>query len=209
LSSLWSSSLRIVIPITGNAEADRLLEAEPLALMLGMLLDQQVPMEWAFIGPYRLRERLGGTLDAATIAAMDPASLETVFKQKPALHRFPAAMAKRTQALCQHLVEHYDGHAESVWAETSSGSELLRELCQLPGYGDEKARIFLALLAKRLGIRPPGWEEAAAPFSDSSPRSVADIDSPEALQQVRDWKHAQKAKGARRTPPRGKDPERS
>ena len=184
-----------MIPITGNAEADRLLEAEPFALMLGMLLDQQVPMEWAFIGPYRLRERLGGTLDPATIATMDPAAVEAVFREKPALHRFPAAMAKRAQALGQHLVEHYDGHAESVWAGVASGDELLARLRQLPGYGDEKARIFLALLAKRLGIRPRGWEQAAAPFSDPVPRSVADIDSPEAFQQVREWKRVQKAKG--------------
>ncbi|MGH8883947.1 MAG: HhH-GPD-type base excision DNA repair protein [Egibacteraceae bacterium] len=184
-----------MIPLTGNAEADRLLEAEPLALMLGMLLDQQVPMEWAFIGPYRLRERLGGTLDAAAIAATDPAALEAVFREKPALHRFPAAMAKRAQALCQHLVERYGGRAEGVWVDVASGDELLKRLCQLPGYGDEKARIFLALLAKRLGVRPEGWERAAAPFSDPTPRSVADIDSPEALQRVREWKRAQKAKG--------------
>jgi uncharacterized HhH-GPD family protein len=184
-----------VLPLTGNAEADRLLETEPLALMLGMLLDQQVPMEWAFIGPYRLRERLGGTLDAASIAAMDPAKLEAVFKEKPALHRFPGTMAKRAQALCQHLTERYDGCAENVWADVGSGDELLRRVRQLPGYGDEKARIFLALLAKRLGVRPEGWEEAAAPFSDPTPRSVADIDSPEALQRVREWKRAQKASG--------------
>lgn len=184
-----------MIPITGNVEADRLLETEPFALMLGMLLDQQVPMEWAFIGPYRLRERLGGTLDAAAIATMDPADVEAVFREKPALHRFPGAMAKRAQALSQHLVAHYDGRAENVWAGVATGDELLGRLRQLPGYGDEKARIFLALLAKRLGVGPRGWEEAAAPFSDPTPRSVADIDSPEALQQVREWKRAQKARG--------------
>jgi uncharacterized HhH-GPD family protein len=184
-----------VLPLTGNAEADRLLEVSPLALMLGMLLDQQVPMEWAFIGPYRLRERLGGTLDATAIAAMDPADLEAAFREKPALHRFPGAMAKRAQALCQHLVEWYGGRAEAVWADATNGDELLRRLRQLPGYGDEKARIFLALLAKRFGVQPVGWENAAAPFSDPTPRSVADIDSPEALQRVREWKRAQKAKG--------------
>jgi len=184
-----------VIAVTGNPEADQLLETEPLALMLGMLLDQQVPMEWAFIGPYRLRERLGGRLDAAAIAALDPADLDAAFREKPALHRFPGAMAKRAQALAQHLVERYDGRAGDIWAEVTSGDELLRRLRELPGFGDEKARIFLALLAKRLGVRPPGWEEAAAPFSDSTPRSVADIDSPEALQRVREWKRAQKAKG--------------
>lgn len=188
-----------MIPVTGDPEADRLLEACPLALMIGMLLDQQVPMEWAFIGPYRLRERLGGTLDEAAIATMDPADLEAVFRQKPALHRFPGAMATRVHALARHLVEQYGGRAENVWGDVTSGDELLRRLRELPGFGDEKARIFLALLAKRLGVQPPGWEEAAAPFSDSTPRSVADIDSPEALHQVREWKRAQKAKGRTKT----------
>jgi uncharacterized HhH-GPD family protein len=183
------------LPITGDPEADRLLVDDPLALMIGMLLDQQVPMEWAFAGPLKLRERLGGRLDAAQIAAADPAELEVVFKGPPAVHRFPGSMAKRTQALCQHLVDHYEGDAAAVWAGVDDGRALLRRVKELPGYGVEKAKIFTALLAKRFDVRPAGWEEAAAPFSDDAPRSVADIDSAEALQSVRAWKKTMKAKG--------------
>ncbi|MGH8905539.1 MAG: HhH-GPD-type base excision DNA repair protein [Egibacteraceae bacterium] len=188
----------MTIHVTGDPAADELLSTDSLALVIGMLLDQQVPMEWAFKGPYRLRERLGG-LDAAKIADMDPADLETVFKEKPALHRYPGAMAKRVHALCQHLIEHHGGDAARVWTDARTGEELLTRVGALPGYGQEKARIFVALLAKRLGVRPPGWQEAAGPFADTTPRSVADIDSPEALQRVREWKRAQKAKGKQKT----------
>jgi uncharacterized HhH-GPD family protein len=187
----------MTIPVTGDPTADELLTHDPLALLIGLLLDQQVPMEWAFKGPYRLRERLG-SLDAAKIASIDPAKLESVFKQKPALHRFPAAMAKRVHALCQHIVEHYGGDAARMWTEAHAGEELLAGIQALPGYGEEKARILVALLAKRFGVRPPGWEEAAGPFADDTPRSVADIDSPEALARVREWKRAQKAKGKKK-----------
>ncbi len=184
------------MPVTGDPEADQLLVDDPLARLIGMLLDQQVPMEWAFRGPYTLRERLGAgsRLDATTIAAMPPADVETVFRAKPALHRYPASMGKRTHALCQHLVEEYGGDAASVWRDAGDGAQLYQRLRALPGYGDEKAKIFLAILGKRLGVAPPGWEEAAAPFSDATPRSVADIDSPEAFRRVREWKTAQKAK---------------
>ncbi|HEX2026846.1 MAG TPA: HhH-GPD-type base excision DNA repair protein [Nitriliruptorales bacterium] len=181
--------------ITGDPEADRLLSEDPLALVIGMLLDQQVPMEWAFVGPYRLRERLGGHLDARGIAEMDEAELETVFRQKPSLHRFPESMARRTHALCAFLIERYGGDAAALWRTADSGAELLDRLRELPGYGDEKARILVALLAKRLGVAPAGWQEAAAPFGDDTPRSVADIDSPEALERVREWKRARKARG--------------
>lgn len=183
------------LPVTGDPDADRLLVTDPLALLIGMLLDQQVPMEWAFRGPARLAERLGGRLDAAAIAAMDPDELEAVFRATPALHRFPAAMARRTQELCAHVVERYDGDAGRIWRGVRSGDALYQRLRQLPGYGDEKARIFLAILAKRLGRRPAGWEAAAAPFSDDQPRSVADIGSAEDLQAVRAWKKARKAAG--------------
>ncbi|MCD9623420.1 HhH-GPD-type base excision DNA repair protein [Rhabdothermincola salaria] len=182
------------IPVTGDPEADRLLVTDPLALLIGMLLDQQVPMEWAFKGPLTLSQRLDG-LDAAAIAAMDPDALVEVFVTKPALHRYPAAMARRTHELCQFLTEHYDGDAAKVWKGVRSGDELYRRLRELPGYGEEKAKIFMAILAKRLGKAPAGWEAAAAPFSDDVPRSVADISSPEALLKVREWKKAQKAKG--------------
>ena len=182
-----------VVPVTGNPEADQLLTEEPLALMIGMLLDQQVPMEWAFGAPLRLRERLDGRLDAAEIATLDPDRLEAVFRGPPALHRFPGAMGKRTQALCQMLVDDYRGDAAQVWANVDTGAELLGRLKALPGFGGEKARIFAALLAKRFGVRPPGWEEATAPFSDDQPRSVADIDSAESLARVRAWKKLMKA----------------
>lgn len=181
--------------VTGDPEADRLLTEDPLALLIGMLLDQQVPMEWAFQGPARLAERLGGELDAAAIASMDPAELDRIFRERPAIHRFPTAMAKRVHGVCRYLLERYAGQAERVWTEATSGQELFERVRALPGFGDEKARIFVALLGKRLGVQPQGWEEASAPFSDDTPRSVADIDSRETLAQVRAWKRAQKARG--------------
>lgn len=184
-----------VLPVTGDPEADQLLVEDPLARLIGMLLDQQVPMEWAFASPLRLRERLGGRLDAAHIAAMPAEELDAAFKGPPALHRFPGSMAARTQQLCQHLVDHHGGDAEAVWRGVEDGKELRRRLLALPGFGSEKARIFLALLAKRFGIRPQGWEEAAAPFSDDKKRSVADIDSAEALLEVRAFKKLKKAEG--------------
>jgi len=183
------------LPVTGDADADALLATDPLALLIGMLLDQQVPMEWAFRGPLSLKARLGTNLDAGAIAAMPVDDLVAVFSAKPALHRFPGSMAKRTHALCTHIVEHYDGDAANIWAGAGSGDELLARLSDLPGFGKEKAKIFLALLAKRFGVKPAGWEQAAAPFSDSTPRSVADIASPETLARVREWKRAQKAQG--------------
>jgi uncharacterized HhH-GPD family protein len=181
--------------ITGDAEADQLLHDDPLALLLGMLLDQQVPMEWAFASPAKLRSRLGGALDASELAAMDADAVEAVFKERPALHRFPGSMAKRAHDLCRLLVAEYGGEAANVWAGVASGDELLARLKALPGFGGEKAKIFLAVLAKRLGVRPPGWEAAAAPFSDDVRRSVADADSPAHLEEVRAFKKAMKAAG--------------
>ncbi len=172
-----------------------MLARDPLALLLGMMLDQQVPMEWAFASPAKLAARLGGSLDAAVIADMETEKLEAAFKEKPALHRYPGSMARRAQELCRHLVEDYDGSAERLWIDAATGADLLERLSALPGFGPEKARIFLAVLAKRRRIRPPGWEEAAAPFSDDQPRSVADVTSPETLQEVRAFKQAKKAAG--------------
>ena len=186
------------LAVTGDEDADRLVNTSPLALLLGMLLDQQIPMEWAFIGPHRLAERLGTELDAQDISDSDPDDFAALVSSKPALHRFPGSMAKRMQAMCRHLVDVYDGDAAAVWADAATGEELFQRLRALPGYGDEKARILMAVLAKRFGVRPEGWETRAAPFSDDEPRSVADIDSPEALQRVRAWKKAQKAKGKRK-----------
>jgi uncharacterized HhH-GPD family protein len=181
--------------VTGDPEADHLNNTNPLALLISMLLDQQVPMEWAFLSPWRLQERLGGRLDAAEIATHDPEAFVAMFKGPPALHRFPGSMGKRVQALCAHIVEHHGGDAADVWRGASTGEELFARVRALPGFGDEKARIFTALLAKRVGIRPQGWEEQAGPFADDTPRSVADIDSPEAFGRVRAWKQEQRAKG--------------
>jgi uncharacterized HhH-GPD family protein len=180
--------------ITGDPHADQLLHDEPLALLLGMLFDQQVPMEWAFASPAKLKERLGH-LDAVKIAEMDPDAFLAACTEKPAIHRFPGSMGKRAFELCTVIAEQYDGDAAKVWHGAATGGELLARLEALPGFGKEKARIFLAVLAKRLGIRPSGWEDAAAPFSDSVRRSVADADSPDHLQEVRAFKKAMKAKG--------------
>jgi len=182
------------MPITGDPAADEFLVTDPLALVIGMLLDQQVPMEWAFKGPSTLRDRLGG-LDATRIAAMPPEELEAVFKQKPALHRYPGSMAKRTHALCVHLVDEYDGDAANLWTGVDDPRVLFDRIRALPGYGEEKAKIFLAILGKRLHAAPQGWETVAAPFGDATPRSAADVDSAESLARVREWKKAQKAKG--------------
>lgn len=183
------------LAVTGDPDTDRLLNTDPLALVLGMLLDQQVPMEWAFASPARLQERLGGHLDAGRIATMEPDDLLTAFKGPPALHRFPGSMAKRAQALCAHLVEHHGGDAADVWEGAADAADLFRRVRALPGFGDEKAKIFTALLAKRFGVRPAGWEEHAGPFADPEPRSVADIDGPESLARVRAWKQERKRAG--------------
>ena len=180
------------IPITGNDEADQLLVDDPLALLLGMLLDQQVPMEWAFTGPHTLRQRLGH-LDPGKIAAMPVEDFVDVCRQKPAIHRFPKSMGERAHAVCEHVVEHYDGHTERIWSDGADGQTVYDRLRAVPGYGDEKTKIFIAILAKRFGITPEGWEAAAGPFADDTPRSVADVSSEEALMQVRQWKKAKKA----------------
>jgi uncharacterized HhH-GPD family protein len=176
--------------VTGDPEADALLGTDPLALLIGMLLDQQVPMERAFRSPYDLKERLGGRLDAVEIAETDADELARLFRGPPALHRFPGSMAARTQALCRVLVEEYDGRADQIWTAATTGQELFANLRRLPGFGEQKARIFLALLAKRLGVTPPGWQEAAGPYAAAGYFSVADIDSAEALARVREHKRA-------------------
>ena len=178
---------------TDDPEADRLLAEEPLALLTGMLLDQQVPMEWAFKAPALLKERLGGRLDCAEIAAMDPEKLRAVFSERPALHRYPGSMAERVHALCVALVDDYGGDAEKLWTGVDSGDELLARLKSLPGFGDQKARIFLALLAKRLGVTPAGWQQAAGTYGTPGYFSIADVDGPESLAKVREYKQAKKA----------------
>ncbi|MEU0842537.1 HhH-GPD-type base excision DNA repair protein [Streptomyces sp. NPDC005962] len=175
-------------------EADALLARSPLALLTGMLLDQQVPMEWAFTGPYTIARRLGADdLDAQEIAAYDPERFAELLSEKPAVHRYPGSMAKRVQQLCQYLVEHYDGDAAAVWRDVPTGAELLKRLNALPGYGKQKSQIFLALLGKRFGVRPEGWREAAGPYGEEgSYRSVADITGPESLDKVRSYKQQMK-----------------
>lgn len=160
------------LPFTEDDDANRLLATDPLALLIGMLLDQQFPMERAFLSPKLLADRLKGTLDAGAIAAMDPEELVTAFRGPPALHRFPGSMAKRTQALCGHLVEHYEGDAGSLWRTAETGTELYRRLKALPGFGEAKARIFVAVVGKRLEEGPAGWQEAAADWP-----SIADVDA--------------------------------
>ncbi len=187
-------TMKGTLAVTGDPDADHLLNTDPLAVLIGMLLDQQVPMEWAFASPLKLQERLGGRLDAAAIAAMPLEDLEAAFKGPPALHRFPGSMAKRTQQLCQHLVDDYGGNPETLWNGVA-GPELFDRLHALPGFGGEKAKIFLALLVKRFGVRADGWEEPARPFSDATHRSVADVDSPASLLEVRAFKKMMKAKG--------------
>lgn len=149
-------------------------------------------MEWAFQGPLRLSERLGG-LDAAAIARMDPDELEAACRQTPAVHRFPGSMAKRIQALCQALVEDHDGRAEQVWQDVDTGTQLLRRLKALPGFGDQKARIFLALLAKQCGVTPEGWQDAAVEYGQPGYRSIADVVDAGSIERVREFKRARKA----------------
>ena len=175
-------------------QANQLLEDEPLALLIGMLLDQQIPMEKAFTSPDVLRERMGGTLDARTIADYDPAAFEALFREPPALHRFPAAMAKRVQALAAVLVERYDGDARSLWADARSGRDLVERVGALPGFGEQKAKIFTALLGKQYGVQPRGWRAASGEFGDRNVhRSVADVVDTDSLKAVRAYKQQMKA----------------
>ena len=191
----------MALPFTDDEEANRLLAEEPFALLTGMLLDQQVPMEWAFHSPYVLKQRLGGRLDPAQIAAMDPDELIEVFSKPTSLHRFPKAMAARTQDLATQLVDRYGGDAEKVWSGAETGQQVYANLKALPGFGEQKARVFVALLGKRLGIQPPGWQEAAGAYGQPGWFSVADIDGPESLAKVREHKKAVKAQAKAKKSP--------
>ncbi|MGW4593773.1 HhH-GPD-type base excision DNA repair protein [Streptomyces sp. NPDC004457] len=185
----------VTLHLAQDPAADALLGRSALAALTGMLLDQQIPMEWAFKGPRTIADRLGtDDLDAHEIAAMDPEAFAALLSEKPAVHRYPGSMAKRIQQLCQYLVEHYDGDAEAVWRGVDGGAALLRRLEDLPGFGKQKAQIFLALLGKRLGVAPEGWREAAGAYGEpASFRSVADITGPESLAKVRAHKQEMKA----------------
>jgi len=183
------------LAVTGDDAADHLVNTHPLALLLAMVLDQQIPLEKAFHGPRVLKERMGGTLSVEAIAEADTDELVTIFSRTPALHRFPASMAKRVQEVCRHLITEYGGEAAAVWETAADGRELLARMKAMPGFGDQKAKIFVALVGKRLGAAPRGWAEAAGDYGEAgSFRSVADIDSPEALKQVRAYKQEMKAK---------------
>lgn len=178
-----------LLHFTESEDANRLLATEGLALLIGMLLDQQFPMERAFYGPHLLRERLGEDLDAARIAEKDPEVIEKIFKGPPAIHRFPSSMGKRTQALCQAIVDDYDGRAENIWETASDASELLKRLKELPGFGAAKSRIFVGVLGKRLGLDIDGWEEKAADWP-----SIADVANFDDVAILREQKREMKKK---------------
>ncbi|MBV2366842.1 HhH-GPD-type base excision DNA repair protein [Streptomonospora nanhaiensis] len=187
-----TSSLHLV----QEPEADALLAADPLALLLGMLLDQQVAMEVAFAGPKKIADRMGtDRLDPAAIASADPEEFTALCARPPAVHRFPGSMAGRIQAVCAYLVENYDGDARALWTRGDpDGPEVLRRLKALPGYGDQKARIFLALLGKQFGLAARGWREAAGPYGEEGARrSIADVVDEQTLAEVRAFKKSQKA----------------
>ncbi|MEU8068605.1 MULTISPECIES: HhH-GPD-type base excision DNA repair protein [unclassified Micromonospora] len=184
--------MTLSLPI--DPQANELLGRSPLALLLGMVLDQQVPMEKAFSSPYVLAQRLGHEPDAAELAGYDPEALVEVFARPPALHRFPKAMAARVQEVCRVLVERYDGDPARLWSDVTDGRELLRRVGELPGFGRQKAQIFVALLGKRFGVTPDGWREAAGDYGDADAhRSVADVTDPESLRRVREFKQRMKA----------------
>ncbi|GAA1633156.1 HhH-GPD-type base excision DNA repair protein [Leucobacter chromiireducens] len=180
--------------LVNDPDADRLLSEHPFALLVGMLLDQQVAMELAFSGPLKIQERLG-TVDASALAGADPDDVIAAFTQTPAVHRYPGSMATRTQALAQAVDTEWGGDASRIWTDGDpDGATVLKRLQALPGFGPQKAKIFLALLGKQLGFSGAGWREAAAPYGEAgSFRSVADITSPETLLKVRETKRVAKA----------------
>ncbi|MBF6298191.1 Fe-S cluster assembly protein HesB [Nocardia amamiensis] len=177
-----------------DAEADKLLTEDHFATLLGMLLDQQYPMEHAFRGPKKIADRMGG-FDVHRIAEADPQEFEDLAATPPAIHRYGRSMARRAQELARYVIEHYDGKAENIWtAGDPDGKEVLRRLKDLPGYGEQKAKIFLALLGKQREVRPEGWRAAAGAYGEEgSRRSVADVTDAESLAQVREFKKQAKA----------------
>jgi uncharacterized HhH-GPD family protein len=181
------------LALAQEADADKLLSEDPLALLIGMVLDQQIPLEWAFKGPLMLRDRLGG-LDATDIAKRDPEELGKVFAERPALHRYPGSMAKRVHELCTRIVEEYDGDPAAVWTTATTGEQLYKGIRNLPGFGEQKARIFVALLGKQLDVQPRGWQQAAGEYGKKgSYMSVADIVDGPSLGRVRQYKQEKKA----------------
>lgn len=189
------SSMSRTLCIAQDPEADALLSENALALLIGMLLDQQIPMEVAFNGPKKLYNRLGGKLDVHVIADYDPDEFATLSTTPPAIHRYGGSMGRRVQALCQYIVEHYDGDTEAIWTKDKpTGAEVLKRLKALPGFGEQKAKIFLALLGKQYGVTPYGWRKAAGDYGGTNTRmSVADVTGAETLAAVRAYKKAKKA----------------
>ncbi|MDP1794753.1 MAG: HhH-GPD-type base excision DNA repair protein [Acidimicrobiales bacterium] len=180
--------------IAQHPEADALNASNPLALLIGMVLDQQVPLEWAFLGPFTLTQRLGAPLEVTKLAAMDEDTLVTIFCDRPALHRYPAAMARRVRELCHIIVNDYDAIPESIWTTATTGAELYKRVKALPGFGEMKARIFVALLAKQFGVTPPGWESVTGDYGKPNTfLSVADIVDEASLGKVRAFKAEKKA----------------
>ncbi len=182
----------MAIHITGDEHADQVLTQSPFALLCGMLLDQQFPMERAFAGPAKVLDRFG-TLEPAEIAAAEPEQFASLCSEPPAVHRFPGSMAERIQAVAKIVVEEYGGHAERIWTEATSAQDLLRRMTSLPGFGKQKAQIFVALLAKQVGVRPEGWEVVVGDYSREGYRSVADVVDAASLERVRAFKKEQKA----------------
>jgi uncharacterized HhH-GPD family protein len=180
------------IRITGDAHADQVLTDSPFALLVGMMLDQQYPMEHAFRGPAKVLDRFG-SIEPSAIAAADPADFKAMCSTPPAIHRFPGSMAERLQTLAAIVEDKYAGHTERLWTEASSGADLMKRLTELPGFGKQKAQIFTALLAKQLGVRPDGWETVVGDYALDGYRSVADVIDPASLQKVRDFKQQKKA----------------
>ena len=180
------------IHITGLDEADRILTESPFALLAGMMLDQQYPMEHAFRGPAKVTERFG-SFEPQAIAAADPEPFAALCSVPPAIHRFPGSMAARLQELARIVVAEYDGHAERIWTEAADGKDLAKRIQALPGFGAQKAKIMVALIAKQLGVRPVGWEQVAGDYALDGYRSVADVVDPASLQKVRDFKKQKKA----------------
>ncbi len=184
---------RMSLWMTGDPDADHLLDTDPFALLTGMLLDQQVTMESAFAGPAKIAARMGG-LDVRRIADTDPEEFAALCATPPAVHRFPGSMAGRIQAVARAVVDDYDGDVARLWTDGEpDGATVLERLRALPGFGDQKARIFLALLGKQRGVQPAGWREAAGAYGDDVPRSIADVRDPESLRRVRETKQAAKA----------------